>query len=32
MNRCQFIEDHRKTFKDQQLRQVLDVGRSTYYK
>ncbi|WP_406191893.1 hypothetical protein OG331_04765 [Streptomyces sp. NBC_01017] len=32
MNRCQFIEDHRKTFKDQQLCQVLDVGRSTYYK
>jgi transposase InsO family protein len=32
VNRCQFIEDHRKTFKVQRLCQVLEVSRSTYYK
>ncbi|WP_370270830.1 IS3 family transposase [Streptomyces sp. V4I8] len=32
VSRCQFIEDHRKTFKVTRLCQVLEVARSTYYK
>lgn len=32
MNRCQFIEDHHRAFGMKQLRQVLEVARSSFYK